>query len=71
VFVHIVPDEGLRAHGIIRGDIVVCRRGIAPQEGQVVAVWCEGVGLGLRLYDNNDRSFPEVVGVAAELRRRY
>ena len=68
IFVHTVPDDELRAEGIIRGDVVICRRGAIAEAGQIVAVWRSG---GISLQKQQEGGRAEVLGIVSELRRRY
>ena len=70
LFVYHVPHNELRAIGVLKGDIVHCRRQLGAETNQLVVLW-ENDAITLRPYELVDFLHDEVLGVATELRRKY
>ena len=70
LFVYHVPHNALQSLGILKGDIVHCRRQLSADSGQMVVLWENG-GITLKPYKYVDFRNDEVLGVATELRRKF
>ena len=70
VFVYHVPNAKLRNLGILKGDIVHCKRRFSADPGQLVVLWEDGA-MTLRPYARVDFLKDEIIGVAVELRRKF
>ncbi|MCL2853012.1 MAG: hypothetical protein FWE20_08285 [Defluviitaleaceae bacterium] len=70
LFVYHVPHDKLHGLGILKGDVVQCRRRLSADAGQLVVLW-ENDAITLRPYDQVDFLRDEVIGVATELRRKF
>ena len=70
LFVYHVSHDGLRSLGILKGDVVHCRRQLGADTGQLVVLW-ENDGITLRPYEQVDFRRDEILGVVTELRRKY
>jgi len=40
-----VPDDAMRAVGLLPGDVLVCEHGVAPRQGDVVAALVDGLSV--------------------------
>jgi len=69
-FVYHIPHGKLRNLGILKGDIVHCKRQLSANPGQLVVLW-EDDAITLKPYDRVDFRNDEVLGIAVELRRKY
>ncbi|MCL2617238.1 MAG: helix-turn-helix domain-containing protein [Defluviitaleaceae bacterium] len=69
-FVYQVPHNELRELGILKGDIVHCRRQLGADANQLAVLW-ENDAITLRPYEQVDFSRDEVLGVAIKLSRQF
>ena len=71
LFVYHVPHNKLRHLGILKGDVVHCRRQLSSNDERYLVVLWENDSITLRPYDKVDFLKDEVLGIAMELRRKY
>ena len=70
VFVYNAPNSKLRNLGILKGDIVHCKRQSSAKPGQLVALR-ENNEITFKAYDRVDLRNDEILGVAVELHRKF